>query len=188
MPRSAGHGTASRRPIRSVPHFSCLTGFVALRHEQRCRVSASPVWERAARSGARRGVRAGERGSRGPEPAPAAHAMGGKSSKNDFSNQVRRRGAAGPSERGARPRPAPPRPRRACAPACLLAPPRCAERRPPAGVQIGTGNAGPPGSEELEIDVDMSTMDLRLKRSLPRVAAPPRHACTLPRSPAAHIT
>jgi hypothetical protein len=32
-------------------------------------------------------------------------------------------------------------------------------------VQIGTGNAGPPGSEELEIDVDMSTMDLRLKRS-----------------------
>jgi hypothetical protein len=41
-------------------------------------------------------------------------------------------------------------------------------------VQIGTGNAGPPGSEELEIDVDMSTMDLRLKRSapLPRIAAP----------------
>lgn len=41
-------------------------------------------------------------------------------------------------------------------------------------VQIGTGNAGPPGSEELEIDVDMSTMDLRLKRStpLPRTAAP----------------
>jgi hypothetical protein len=31
-------------------------------------------------------------------------------------------------------------------------------------VQIGTGNAGPPGSEELEIDQDMSSLDLRLKR------------------------
>ena len=36
--------------------------------------------------------------------------------------------------------------------------------RPPPPPQIGTGSMGPPGSEELEIDIDMSTLDLRLKR------------------------
>ena len=80
--------------------------------------------------------------------------MGASKSKNDFSNQV----GLARTPRCARLLHASARTARADVLALPVA------NRPPPPPQIGTGSMGPPGSEELEIDIDMSTLDLRLKR------------------------